>query len=67
MAKATKTFPKYEVTLVLTQEEAETLEAITRSIGGSPKGPRGHMDNIGRALQAAGVTGALELDDSLHI
>ena len=63
MAKATKRLlpafpvvPKYTVTLELSQNEAETLFAVTTRIGGVPeKSRRQFMDNIGKALSNAGV------------
>ena len=54
MAKATKQNVEYELTLELTQAEAETLRAVLGNVGGG--GPhRVQLDAIYRALDEAGV------------
>lgn len=66
MAKATKTtkmveqvvtkmVPTTEVTLVLTQEEAQALVNVLAKIGGEPAvSERGQVQNIGDTLRDAG-------------
>lgn len=43
------------VELNLTPEEASVLLFVLNSVGGDPRGPRGKMQNIVVALEAAGV------------
>lgn len=43
--------PKRTITLELPYQHAVTLRAVCRSIGGDPKGRRGHMDDISEALE----------------
>jgi hypothetical protein len=66
MAKATKTIipPKpaveeYTITLVLSQEEAETLKGVTERIGGPDDAGtrRRRMMDIGQVLYDVGVRG----------
>lgn len=57
MASAKKiTINGYAVQLTLTAEEAETIFAITRHIGGSGMSRRRHTDAIGDAFRELGVS-----------
>ena len=44
-----------EIVLRMTVEEARVLKQILGAIGGDPTGPRGALDEIGLALNRAGV------------
>jgi hypothetical protein len=48
------------VTLSLTKREAEVLHAITRRVGGSPKGARGCAESIREALHGVGISYAMD-------
>lgn len=64
MASATETFSVIEVkvekqvptvTLVLTPDEAQALIEVAHRVGGSPsKSPRGHVDQVNKALRGLG-------------
>lgn len=64
----------YNIELTLTEEEAQTLLQLTDFISGDPEGPRGHMDNIGKALEKAemkpkslAVGGCIHIEGDLKI
>jgi hypothetical protein len=67
MAKATSriippapTAARTEITLILSQEEAETLKGIAERIGGPIEGRRRHLLDIGGALYNAGIRSGID-------
>lgn len=54
MAKA-KVKSEKRVTLKLSEREAEVLRQVCNKVGGDPTGPRGCIDAVSSALDAAGV------------
>jgi hypothetical protein len=43
------------VCVTMTQSDAESLGNILHRVGGSPKGPRGRMDQLSTALYDLGI------------
>lgn len=56
------------VTLVMSESHAKMLMSVADRTGGFPNGTRGLMDDIGRALNAAGIISPLRdhIDSSLR-
>lgn len=65
MARASARTGEVRITLELSEREATVLQTVLCAVGGSHQGPRGAVEAIIRALQAAKVRDSQRLLRSL--
>lgn len=51
-----------DISITITQYQAEILRSVLHRVGGTPRGPRGFMDTINEALKDAGVELSEEIE-----
>lgn len=64
-------YKRNSIVIEMTRDEAAVLHKVTQFIGGSPKGPRGIIDQLDKELRSLSigyrgdVTGSISFQESL--